>query len=229
MAGSPSRYLEMPLDRVSVIKGTAGPSNRVVKFYAQDLPYAPKMQAFLELSGKPAILFLAWVDEVPNGLYISNSPNALQPQSPSTVTELKAELDRQRQILQRWRPDPALPHYGEVRRLLGKLPATSSKRQQAVFRKLEELGKPAVSAMIAQMDDRRPLAHQEISLINHSPDAFEGTRFYGPDLVVDAMDAILNQIVAHGGSIVNGGSERQRRSAVEAWRIYDTDQRCGPS
>jgi hypothetical protein len=76
------------------------------------------------------------------------------------------------------------------------------------------------------MDDRRPLAHKEISLSNEGLHVFEGFRHYGPELVVDAVDAILDQIDGHGGSIVNGGSERGRRNAVAAWRIYDADRAC---
>jgi hypothetical protein len=76
------------------------------------------------------------------------------------------------------------------------------------------------------MDDRRPLAVRRITLANHDPDAFEGLRHYGPELVVDALDAILNQNTGFGGFVVNGGSERERQAAVAAWRVYAADLRC---
>ena len=57
---------------------------------------------------------------------------------------------------------------------------------------MESLGKGAVPAIIAQMDDRLSLAFREIALQNHIPDAGESLRRYGPELVVDALDAILN-------------------------------------
>jgi hypothetical protein len=44
------------------------------------------------------------------------------------------------------------------------------------------------------MDDRRSLPDPRISLKNKSPQAFEGLRHYGPQEVVDALAAILNQI-----------------------------------
>lgn len=64
--------------------------------------------------------------------------------------------------------------------------------EQAAFSDLEALGCAAVPAIVARMDDRRRLPDPRIALINKSPDAFEGRRFYGPQQVVDALAAILN-------------------------------------
>lgn len=44
------------------------------------------------------------------------------------------------------------------------------------------------------MDDRRKLPVPQISLRNEAPDAFEGIRHYGPQVVVGALAAILSQI-----------------------------------
>jgi hypothetical protein len=117
-------------------------------------------------------------------------------------------------------------HMLEVRRLLAELPQAEAPIQAEIFRRLEALGKEGVPAMVAQMDDRRKLTRPAIALENKFPGAFEATRFYGPELVVDAMDAILNQITGHGGSIVNGGSNQQRRAAVTSWRRYVAGMRC---
>jgi hypothetical protein len=77
------------------------------------------------------------------------------------------------------------------------------------------------------MDDRRPLRTQAISLVNHAPNAFEATRHYGPDQVVDGLDAVLRQITGQSfGSIENGGSSRERDAAVAGWRIYAADLPC---
>jgi hypothetical protein len=76
------------------------------------------------------------------------------------------------------------------------------------------------------MDDRRPLAFREIALQNHMPDAFESLRHYGPELVVDALDAIFNQLTGYGATITNGASDRERRNAVAAWRTYAADLNC---
>ena len=100
-------------------------------------------------------------------------------------------------------------------------------QQQHVFDQLEALGYVAVPAIIAQMDDRRHLRTQAISLVNHAPDAFEGMRHYGPEQVGDGLDAVLNQITGESfGSIVNGGSSRQRDAVVAGWRVYAADLAC---
>jgi hypothetical protein len=70
------------------------------------------------------------------------------------------------------------------------------------------------------MDDRRPLAEKAISLRN-PPGHWEGIRQYSPENVTDAMTAILNQVTGEDfGITCNGGTERERREAVNGWRIY---------
>jgi hypothetical protein len=57
---------------------------------------------------------------------------------------------------------------------------------------------------------------------NKSSGAFEGIRHYGPEVIVEALAAILNQITGESYSpqIVNGGTERERKAAIDGWRIY---------
>jgi hypothetical protein len=99
--------------------------------------------------------------------------------------------------------------------------------QQQLFGKLERLGSSAVPAIIAQMDDRRPLAVQQISLKNRFPGAFESVRHYGPELIVDGLDTILNQLTGQSfGFIGNGGSDEDRRRAVLGWRTYAAKLVC---
>ena len=99
--------------------------------------------------------------------------------------------------------------------------------QQRLFGELEDLGPSAVPAIIAQMDDRRPLAVAQISLQNRSPNAFEAVRHYGPEQIVDALDAILNQITGESfGFIVNGGTETERSNSVAGWRTYAAKLHC---
>ncbi len=82
-------------------------------------------------------------------------------------------------------------------------------------------------AIVAQMDERRPLLSPQIRL-RTATDAFEPYRYYGPKLVVDGLDAILNQITGEGGAkLSHGGSERERLAAVAGWRVYVLDRRCG--
>ena len=102
--------------------------------------------------------------------------------------------------------------------LIGKM-LNSSTEQQA-FADLEALGCPAVPAIIEQMDDRRKLPDPNISLKNQLP-AFEAMRHYGPQEVVDALAAILNQITGqHFGFIYNGGTDAEREKTVRGWRHF---------
>jgi hypothetical protein len=96
-----------------------------------------------------------------------------------------------------------------------------TKTEEQAFADLESLGCPAVPAIIEQMDDRRKLPDPRISLRNKAPDAFEGLRHYGPEKVVDALAAILNQITGqHFGFIYNGGTDAERDKAVRGWRNF---------
>ena len=82
-------------------------------------------------------------------------------------------------------------------------------------------------AIIAQMDDRRPLRTHAISLVNHASGAFERTRQYGPEQVLDGLDAVLTQITsASFGDIVSGGLDRQRDATIAGWRVYAADIAC---
>ena len=101
--------------------------------------------------------------------------------------------------------------------------------QQRLFGELESLGQKGVPAIIAQMDDRRPLAEPQISLQN-SPTAFEAVRHYGPEQIVDALDTILGQITgASNGLIVNGGNAVERSVVVAGWQSYAATLECDGS
>jgi hypothetical protein len=107
---------------------------------------------------------------------------------------------------------------------------TNHSTEQKAFADLEALGCSAVPAIIANIDDRRKLPDRSIALKNKMPGAWEARRLYGPEKVVDALDAILNQQTGHGGSIVNGGTDQERTEAAKAWREWlaktPADKRC---
>lgn len=103
--------------------------------------------------------------------------------------------------------------------LIGKM--LNSSTEQRAFADLEALGCPAVPAIIKRMDDRRNLPDHRISLKNKSPQSFEGLRHYGPEKVVDALAAILNQITGQDfGFIYNGATEAERTKTVREWRDF---------
>jgi len=229
-------YIDLRIDGVVSIAGKI-PPRILVKVYAERVPYGVPPEQVERLAGKPVLVFLRGLDGDP---YFFANEEALQPATQEAIEAAKVERDRQWRILKAWRADPSLPHYDEVRSLVSDLAAIPKPardddnardavrdRQREIFAELEGLGMAAVPAIVAQLDDRRPLSFPEISLVNHAPDAFEGIRHYGPDQIVDALAAILNQIAGPSfESIYNGGSEADRRSAVYAWRIYADDLLC---
>jgi hypothetical protein len=95
--------------------------------------------------------------------------------------------------------------------------------EHKAFSDLEALGCPAVPFIIRRMDDRRKLPDPYIDLENKSPNAFEGIRHYGPEKVVDALAAILNQVTGQDfGFIYNGDdtTDLERTKAVQGWREW---------
>ena len=114
---------------------------------------------------------------------------------------------------------PADPMDKRVAVLIEKI--VNAKTEQQAFRDLEKLGCAAVPSIIRRMDDRRNLPERYIALKNQSPGAFEAMRQYGPEQVVDALAAILNQITGqHFEFIYNGGTAEQRARSVRGWRDY---------
>lgn len=221
--------LWLPLDEVEVLKGQP-PSPLRAKRFKKDYPYFPSAADVERLSGRRTIAFLAYVD-IGYGpqVYVGSAPDALQPADDAEAAVV-AELAAQAALLAAWKPDPTAPRFDEVRRIIEEIVAIKPKglrdkaamdHQAELFRRLEALGPGAVPAIITLMDDRRPLPFEELSLVNHSPDAFEGMRHYGPAVMTDALAAILNQITAQSfGFIYNGASEPERANEVDAWRVY---------
>jgi len=220
-------YLDIPIQVEGVVKGDSVGS-ATVRFYPQDAAYKPSNEVVLGLAGEPAVLFLTRVDDGPVGLYFAGyTPSALTRATDLTVAAVRAEASRQTRITASWRADTTMPRFAEVRALVARLGRVSGDQQQRVFDRLEALGPAAVPAIVSQMDDRRALRTQAISLANRAPDAFEGMRHYGPEQVVDGLDAVLTQITGQSfGSIGNGGSSRQRAATVAGWRVYAADLSC---
>jgi len=107
----------------------------------------------------------------------------------------------------------------QVTILIGK--TLDKKTEHQAFSDLEVLGCAAVPAIIERMDDRRRLPIPWISLRNKSPNAFEGKRHYSPQVVVDALAAVLSQITGQGfGFISNGATEAERTKTIQGWRDF---------
>ncbi|MDR2717889.1 MAG: hypothetical protein LBB89_07495 [Treponema sp.] len=90
------------------------------------------------------------------------------------------------------------------------------------FKQLEKTGEKGVPYIILLMNNFKTLPVKSIRLENKSKYAFEAYRHYSPELVIDALTAILNQITGEDfGSIYNGeAAQEERILALNGWRIY---------
>jgi hypothetical protein len=219
-------YITVPLEEATSLKG---PRPSAVQIYPKDEPYLPSPDALRAAINTPALLFLTQAGSPAKFYFAGYSPKALAPAA-EAEPGVRTEIARQASVL-RATPAPA-HHDAEVRRLVSELGGLRGRpgadaRQRAIFARLEALGPAGVPAIAAHMEDHRLLAEPTISLTNHAINAFEGVRHYGPEQVVDALDAILNQITGQSfGDISNGGTEAQRRETVKGWRIYAADLGC---
>jgi hypothetical protein len=94
--------------------------------------------------------------------------------------------------------------------------------EHSSFKQLEEMGEIGVPYIILLMDNFKTLPIKSIILKNKNEDAFEAYRHYGPELVIDALAAILNQITGEDfGALENGEATQEERIRVlNGWRIY---------
>lgn len=229
-ASQQRQYIDLPIQITDSIKD-GPPDVLLVRYYNTESQYRPTSAALTNLEKDQAILFLIQVDGPGStaGLYFAgNSPDALRPASEASIAATRSEVGRQERLLESWQPDATLQYYNKVRELIASLGNVSGEDQQRVFDSLEGLGADAVPAIVAQMDDRRRLQTQAISLKSPSADSYEAIMHYGPELVVDGLAAILPQItgVSFGARILNGGSARERDAVVAGWRIYASDLNC---
>jgi len=224
LASKEHHYVKFQVQVDEVLKGHA---DRVVTVchFTQPSGFGVSPAALMQAHGNKAILFLVETSEEWSGCkryFAGHSPGALESVSPEVLEQVRKELSEQATTLRDFNqlfPPKDEPLYQDVKRLID---ATTNKdTQEQAFSQLEGLGVKAVPAMIMLMDDRRPLGVSSISLENRAVNAWEGLRNYSPDVVADALDAILNQITGRSfGSIHNGGSEEERQRTINGWRIY---------
>ena len=229
------RYIDVPVRVKNCLKGDPCPETIVVRYFTRPAWYNPAPRTLVESSGNQSVLFLTQVDTqtitgLPEIYFAGHTPKAIQPSSEELIRQVGVEALAQKQIIDQFarnfRPEDE-PSHVKVRSLIE---ATLHRRtEKRAFAQLEALGEAAVPAMIMFMDDRRELPLKEISLRN-GPGGFEPFRHYGPKVVVDAIAAILNQITQEDfGTIVNGGSERERKAMIDGWRVYLHRKRFGTS
>jgi len=210
---------EIHLSVDQTIKGRVG-GHITVQHNARDDTADVSNATLLALDGKRVIVFLMSVDSG-NGRkwYFAGYRNGIEQASGSEFRDVKAEVARQLTVLQSWRPHGDKAQTAVVRALVND--TTNAAQERDAFRRLEDLGTASVPTIIDLMDDRRSLPIRQIDLENRFPGAFEAYRHYGPEKVVDALEAILNQLTSMSfGTIYNGGTDDERARAVNGWRVY---------
>lgn len=220
-------YVTMPIRVDGVVKGHPPPGLTLRYFVSED-SFGPKRADLLDMDDRSALFFLTSDDERQEVVYFAgHSPEAIRAATEKVVDAARTEADRQWRIDRGWWIDKNSPHFEEVHKLILKLGVVEDDRQQKVFDRLEHLGKSAVPAIVALMNDRRPLKTPSIVLQNHAVNRFEAHRHYGPKQVVDVLAAVLNQI-AHDsyGFIYNGATTRTRDTTVAGWRVHASDLPC---
>jgi hypothetical protein len=229
------KYIHIPVRVKDCLKGDPCPETTAVRYSTDPAWYKPAPSTLVESSGNQSVLFLVYVDSqtiigAPEIYFAGYTPKAFQPYSRELVDQVSAEVIAQKQIIDQFSrsflPEDE-PSYSKVRSLIEAMVDRGTEKR--AFIELEALGQVAVPAMIMLMDDRRELPLKEISLRNNGPvKNFEEFCHYGPQVVADALDAILNQITGENfGTIHNGASERERKAAIDGWRVYLHRKRFG--
>jgi len=210
-------YIEIDFAIDTVLKGDVPSKEIIINKYIcsekKKAPYCNDSNLFL-FNGKKSIVTLAL--GYSGGYYLES----IFPET--NEVKIKDEIAKQNEIITSNAHEkicPTVQHSSKVKKLIENMLVES--KATGAYTELEKLGFQAVPAIICQMDDRRELAVQGISLENKSPQAWEAFRHFSPELVVDVLEAILNQITGKSfGSIHNGGTEEERVNTVNGWRIY---------
>lgn len=215
-------YIEIDFAVDTILKGDVPSKEIIINKYIcrqkDKAPYCNDSNLFL-FNSKKSVIFLTLGPS--GGYYFPNRlPNSIFPEADKV--KIKEEIAKQNEIIANKAHEnicPTVQHSSEVKSLIEDMLITS--KATAAYAKLEKMGIQAVPATICLMDDRRELAVKGISLENKSPKAWEAMRHYGPEVVVDVLEAILNQTTGKSfGFIHNGGTEEERASTVNGWRIY---------
>lgn len=224
----PDDYVDIAIAEPHWAKGESE-SAVAIRWYSEPRSYSPSLEQLKAATGVSSLVFL--VRAQGDWYFAGDTPDALRSADPASITAVEAEIARQDRIIADWTVDTNTPLYAEVRAIIERIaalpaPTREERRawpteQQRLFDQMIALGPDAVPAIIMLMDDDRPLPDRAISLRNLSPDAFEGIRHYGPDVMVEALAAVLNQITGENfGFIYNGATPGERRASINGWRIY---------
>jgi hypothetical protein len=213
--------IEVPVHDVRALKGT--PPSPLVLAAANFAPGVLDTQAPWRFAGHPALLFVGDESSTPP-LVSLTSIDSIIPAEPEVVAAVSKEVVSQAAYLAAWKPDAQLPHHGQVKATIDWLMALSptdpgiADKQAYAFGELMALGEGAASAIVAQMNDRRPLPLPHLA---RRPTPTGQVRRHAPRLVIDALTVMLEELTGQGfGAPYDDGRESQRQLAFDGWRLY---------
>lgn len=221
-----SGYLNFTLSIDSVLKGELQTKELNIAKYIfskKDKSHRSNDSSLFALNGKKTIVFFIESPASTESLFIlGNIDNSLTSKTEDTIKVITNEVKQQQEITDDktfFSICPNDKNSARVKRLIADM--HNGAKANDAYIELEKMGFDAVPGMICQMDDRRELAQKHISLENKNPKFWEAYRHYSPKVVVDVLEAILNQITGQSfGFIENGGTEEERANTVRGWRTY---------
>lgn len=93
---------------------------------------------------------------------------------------------------------------------------TNAQTEPEAFLRLESYGENGVPYLVSHLGDMRPLGDKNMTLKNivivDSKKTEQGQRMYSPEVVHDAVAALLNQITGKGFEFVYNGSDPATRA-----------------
>lgn len=226
-------YLDLEIEAPEALYGQLGDTPPKLRYYSRPLPYAPHPERVMALNGQPVVACLALLDQPYNkGLYLAGfEPSGLRAASEPLLASTKAELAAQAKLIERYKLRPTTelePEEEVVQELIVRLGLPG--QGYVAWNDLFSMGARAAPAVVRHMDDRRPVGAEALPMHTRQPTAAGRPTHFAPELVVDALSGLLNELVgAAFGNILNGASERERQAEVRAWRIWRMKQPDAPT
>ena len=220
-------YIKLPFVVRDCLKGALPDTNLVLKVWSESQKEMEALRASAPTASTngSALLFLVrpFEESSRECFLVREYRYAIRRADQKSISETKHEIGAQQRALEAFdrlvAPD-SLPHWSAVSNAVAELTIDADHQSRSVDAILD-LGIEAVPALIILMDDCRELPVQSISLENSSPERWEAYRLYGPEKVVDLADALADHSVKIGlGSVMNGGTEQNRRQAVARWKLF---------
>ena len=214
-------YVNLEIGNAEFLKGSA-PKTFAIQWFSEVRDYAPDLPLLKQLNGREVVVFTLRGGPTGRGIYLAgHTPEALAPSSEVLIRNIQTEIERQKQLLAQFpKGIDEIPksRIESVRRLIENM--TLKGRAEAAFEEMLRLGQDIVPATIMLMDDRRAVTAEWLQIPN-APGHWEAYALYKPEKVVDALDGILGKITGQQFvNIVNGGTDEDRRDAVDGWRVY---------